>query len=194
MERHQTYKEIIKKDYIKSMKKAIDNSNQLTDTQKDIFYIRYVDDFVFLAKDKQDLILIKKFTLEFLEDKLKLSVSPRKLILNKIECGIPFLGYNIFRHKLKIRNDTIRRFKRRIREYSIEKKLNSLISFKGHCDLANKKLISSLSTSTLNLSSNKKFKYKKFLKILYGSRKQEAGRWEEIIISIFCLTYSLEII
>jgi retron-type reverse transcriptase len=137
---------------------------------RNIFYIRYVDDFILLAKYKQDLVLLKKYILEFLAEKPKLSVSPRKLVLNKVECGIPFLGYNIltskktkivsridgsnccykvFRHKLKIRNDTIRRFKKRIKKYSDEKKINSLISFKGHCDLANKKLIFSISSHVL---------------------------------------------
>lgn len=75
---------------------------------RNIFYIRYVDDFVFLAEEKQDLIFIRDEVLKFLNSNLKLSVSPKKLILNKTECGIPFLGYNILSNKLKIRNDTIR--------------------------------------------------------------------------------------
>jgi hypothetical protein len=89
----------------------------LREQNRNIFYIRYVDDFVFLSKEKQDLIFIRNTILKFLNTNLKLSVSPKKLILNKIDCGIPFLGYNIFPNKLKIRNDTIRRFKKRIKNY-----------------------------------------------------------------------------
>ena len=130
---------------------------------RDIFYIRYVDDFVFLSKDKEDLTKIKRLVLIFLENKLKLSVSPKKLVLNRIDCGISFLGYNILSNKLKVKNATIRRFKRKIREYPNDKKLNSLMSFKGHCDLANSNLIKSLVSSTLNLSNNEKYKNKKLL-------------------------------
>ena len=159
---------------------------------KDIFYIRHVDDFIFLAKAKEDLKIIKSLILEFINLNLKLVISPKKLILNKIDSWIPFLGYNILSNKLKIRNDTIRRFKKRIKNYSIEKQINSLISFKGHCDLANQKLISSilnnifinkninLKLNKLILSKNEYFKllfrntnniykYQKLLFILYGS-------------------------
>jgi retron-type reverse transcriptase len=125
---------------------------------KDIFYIRYVDDFVFLAKEKADLIAIETLVLRFLEVSLKLSVSAKKLILNKIKCGIPFLGYVILPNKLKIRNDTIRRFKKKIRDYDFEKKINSLISFKGHCDLANLGLISKLTKNSLPFEIRNSYK------------------------------------
>ena len=136
---------------------------------RDIFYIRYVDDFVFLAKEKEVLIEIRNEILDFLKTNLKLSVSPKKLILNKTECGIPFLGYNILPNKLKIRNDTLRRFKKRIKNYEIEKQINSLISFKGHCDLANPKLIFQLSKLILLNNTNNIYKYSKQFFVLYGS-------------------------
>lgn len=138
---------------------------------KDLFYIRYVDDFIFLSLEMNDLLLVKKLILDFLEVKLKLSVSPKKLILNKINCGIPFLGYNIFRSKLKVRNDTIRRFKKRLKNKSTLDKFNSLISFKGHCDLANKSLIPSLSNNLLSILNTNYYKYKKQYCILYDSSK-----------------------
>lgn len=122
--------------------------------QKDIFYIRYVDDFIFLAEEKQDLIEIRNEILDFLKIKLRLTVSPKKLVLNNVSCGIPFLGYIIWNNKLKIKNDTIRRFKRRIRFYSFEKKLESLISFKGHCELTKTKLISELLVKDINNWAN----------------------------------------
>jgi RNA-directed DNA polymerase len=132
---------------------------------KDIFYIRYVDDFVFLGENKEDLLEIQKQVLNFLQNKLKLLVSPKKLILNRINCGIPFLGYVIWKNKIKIRNDTIRKFKTKVKDYSIEKKVNSLISFKGHCDLANQNLIYSISNSVLDNSLiNEKTNKNQFLK------------------------------
>ncbi len=117
---------------------------------KDLFYVRYVDDFIFLTKDKQDLIFIKNLVLNFLNEKLKLIVHPRKMILNKINCRIPFLGYVIFRNKLKIRNDTIRRFNKRIKNYENKRKLNSIISFKGHSDLADINLINAIAKKNLD--------------------------------------------
>jgi len=43
MERHKQYEEIVNEDYIKSMKRAIDNNNQLTDAQKNVLR-EYRDD------------------------------------------------------------------------------------------------------------------------------------------------------
>jgi len=168
-----------------------------------LFYIRYVDDFVFLTKEKEDLILIRSLALNFLDKKLKLQVPHRKQDLNKIETRINFLGYiiyfaknkfcsrildknccniiyfakNKFYSKLKIKNATIRRFKKITKYKEKEDSIHSLMSFKGHCDLTNSNLIESLVTSILDLSSNEKYKYKKLLNVIYeaGSRKQEAG-------------------
>jgi hypothetical protein len=128
---------------------------------RNIFYVRYVDDFVFLGKNKEELSYIRESVLAFLKSELKLSVSSKKLILNKIDCGIPFLGYVIFQNKLKIRNDTIKRFKKRIKNYPYCKKIDSLLSFKGHCDLANEKLIFALSKVVLPQSITNINKYKK---------------------------------
>jgi hypothetical protein len=141
----------------------------MREENKDMFYIRYVDDFVFLAQNKEDLKTIKNIVLEFLKTNLKLSVSPKKLILNRIESWIPFLGYNILPNKLKIRNDTIRRFKKRIKNYEVDRKINSLISFKGHCDLANPLLISQLSKMILPKNINNVYKCQRLVFILYGS-------------------------
>ena len=116
---------------------------------KKLFYIRYVDDFLFLSKAKLDLKLLKEEILDFLRRDLLLSVSPKKLVLNKITCGIPFLGYVVFKNRIKVKNDTIRRFKKKIKSYNTENKLNSLTSFKGHCDLANRNLIKKISTLIL---------------------------------------------
>ena len=162
---------------------------------KDLFYVRYVDDFVFLTKEKEDLINIKNEILEFLKEKLKLSVSPKKLILNKISCSIPFLGYNILPNRLKIRNDTIKRFKKKIKNYSIEKKINSLISFKGHCDLSNRFLIKSLTKNLLLEDMHNNYKYKESLKILYGTstrdidKRHRQEKWTKINLSIFHIPF-----
>ena len=111
---------------------------------RDLFYIRYVDDFVFLGKTLEDLKFVRDLVLSFLNIKLDLKVSHRKQILNKVKFGISFLGYIIFRNRLKVKNDTLRRFKKKVKKCDDNKKLNSLISFKGYCDISNKNLIFSL--------------------------------------------------
>jgi len=57
------------------------------------YYIRYCDDFIILSHDKlflQNLIPVIDI---FLENNLKLSLHPNKIIIGKYHKGIDFLGY-----------------------------------------------------------------------------------------------------
>ena len=118
---------------------------------EDLFYIRYVDDFILLGSSKKSLLEVQEMVLQFLEERLELRVHPSKRVLNSIKSGIPFLGYVIYNNRLKVRNDTLRRFKRKVKRYADdeEKKFHSLMSFKGHICITNTKLLSSLESSLL---------------------------------------------
>jgi len=79
------------------------------------YYIRYVDDFVILHKDKRvlvrNMIKIKKY-LKF----LKLELHPDKSEIHALRNGITFLGYRIFYHFKLLRKRNIRYFKRMLSE------------------------------------------------------------------------------
>jgi len=62
------------------------------------YYIRYVDDFVILHKNKKRLEYFKIKIKEFLKEKLDLELHPEKSQILALRNGIKFLGYRIFYH------------------------------------------------------------------------------------------------
>lgn len=77
-------------------------------------YIRYTDDFVFLHSNKEILkqVLLKAHM--FLEDKLKLSLHPKKIFLKTASSGIDFLGWLHFPHHRVLRTSTKQRMFRNL--------------------------------------------------------------------------------
>jgi len=78
------------------------------------YYLRYVDDFVIMGKDTKILINYKKEIEIFLEQKLKLSLHPKKTIIQHKSKGINFLGYIVKEKYLLVRKRTVKSFKRRL--------------------------------------------------------------------------------
>jgi hypothetical protein len=78
------------------------------------YYIRYVDDFVILEKDTKTLINYKKEIEVFLEQNLKLSLHPKKTVIQHKSKGINFLGYIVKEKYLLVRKRTVKSFKKRI--------------------------------------------------------------------------------
>jgi len=60
------------------------------------YYLRYMDDFLILDFEKKKLHQIKEKIREFLQNKLKLELHPKKANIFQIDKGIDFLGYQIF--------------------------------------------------------------------------------------------------
>ncbi|MFA5086390.1 MAG: reverse transcriptase/maturase family protein [Candidatus Paceibacterota bacterium] len=77
-------------------------------------YIRYVDDFVILGKDRETLSKRQKEIQKFLEDKLKLSLHHKKTFIRETSKGIDFLGYIVRKKYILVRKRTIRSFKRKL--------------------------------------------------------------------------------
>ena len=102
---------------------------------------------IILGSCKEDLLYVRDKILVFLSSILFLSVSPKKMVLNRVSNGVPFLGYVILPNRLKIRNDTLRRFKHKMKFKSYDDRVRSLLSFKGHLDLCNSVLIYSKSAN-----------------------------------------------
>lgn len=78
------------------------------------YYIRYVDDFVILGEDTKTLMNYKKEIEIFLEQKLKLSLHPKKTIIQHKSKGINFLGYIVKEKYLLVRKRTVKSFKKRL--------------------------------------------------------------------------------
>ena len=77
------------------------------------YYIRYVDDFVILHKDKETLNNYRDKIEKYLGF-LKLELHQEKSEIHALRNGITFLGYRIFYHYRLLRKRNIRYFKRKL--------------------------------------------------------------------------------
>lgn len=84
---------------IKELRKAqyeIPNTNPLDESFRRIQYVRYADDFLIgVIGNKQDAEDIKKDLTEYLENELKLKLSPEKTLITNARNKAKFLGYEI---------------------------------------------------------------------------------------------------
>jgi len=108
-------------------------------------YFRYVDDFVILAKDKNELHHLWKEIHSFAEQHF-LKIEPRKTSINKISFGVDFLGYVGFKRYTRVRTRNYKRFKARLKiringyrcgEISLESLNSTFISYLGHLSHTN---------------------------------------------------------
>ncbi len=102
------------------------------------YYIRYADDFLVIANNKEDLNnLIGPIRL-FLQNHLKLELHPNKIILRKLEWGIDFLGYVVLPHYILPRTKTKRRvftkLKAKIGSESFNQSLQSYLGYLSHAN------------------------------------------------------------
>ncbi len=115
------------------------------------YYIRYVDDFVLLGSDKEELASFKLEIGKFLTEQFKLKLHPRRQKLQPISNGIDFLGYIIRQDYILVRHRVLNNFKTRMRYFeglirNNNGKLNAVIfdrlrdsikSYLGHFKWAN---------------------------------------------------------
>ena len=83
-------------------------------TLKARYYLRYVDDFVLLSEDKDQLIRWRDEIGSFLEDRLKLKLHPRKQILQTVDKGIDFVGFVVKPSHILIRRRAVRSLKEKL--------------------------------------------------------------------------------
>src|SRR3989344_6407575 len=81
------------------------------------YYIRYVDDFVILHKNKIVLEYYQTKIEEFLRMKLHLELHPDKSTITKISNGANFLGFRIFSEFKLIRKKNLRKFEKKFLYY-----------------------------------------------------------------------------
>lgn len=96
-------------------------------------YLRYCDDFIFLANSKPELLSLISPIKSFLREELFLELHPQKIILRKLHQGIDFLGVILFEHHKLLRTKTKRRISRKLREglREFQQGKKSLISMDG---------------------------------------------------------------
>ena len=81
------------------------------------YYIRYVDDFVILHRNKQTLFEYKDKINEFLKKELLLELHPDKSNIMPLRNGISFLGYRIFYFHKLLRKRNKRKFLKKFNYY-----------------------------------------------------------------------------
>ncbi|MEN9558420.1 MAG: hypothetical protein RL141_789 [Candidatus Parcubacteria bacterium] len=110
------------------------------------YYARYTDDFIVVSADRKYLeSLIGPFQ-KFLEDRLRLSLHPKKISIRNVAKGIDFLGYVALPHYKVLRSKTRRRIFRKLRdrvmqyrrgdisEHSLSQSLHSYLGALSHAD------------------------------------------------------------
>jgi len=79
-------------------------------------YARYTDDFIIISADCAYLATLIPRIQRFLQEKLHLSLHPRKVEIRAYRRGVDFLGYVLLPHHTMLRTKTKRRMMRKLRE------------------------------------------------------------------------------
>jgi len=86
------------------------------------YYLRYVDDFVILEKDKERLLFLKKEINIFLTNNLNLRLHPHKTLIRNIKQGVNFLGFRVFPHRKLLKKNNLPRMKNKL--FLMQEELN----------------------------------------------------------------------
>lgn len=109
-------------------------------------YLRYTDDFVIVADNRQYLENLIAPIRAFLVNRLKLTLHPKKISIRTFHQGIDFLGYVIMPHyrllRTKTRQRIYRKLGQRVSEYrggtitreTLEQSLQSYLGVLSHAD------------------------------------------------------------
>jgi retron-type reverse transcriptase len=97
------------------------------------YYIRYCDDFLIVSQKREFLELLIPKISEFLEQKLKLKLHPKKVEIRKVSQGIDFLGYVILPHYQVLRTSTKKRILRRVKQNLSKGSRCSYLGVISHC-------------------------------------------------------------
>lgn len=110
------------------------------------YYVRYMDDIVILSDNKEQLIEWRRRIEEFMADRLKLELNPKKSFIQPISQGINFCQYRVFPDHIRLKKSTALRMKRRLKkiqqlyadgEITLERAqmtVNSYLGLMSHCD------------------------------------------------------------
>jgi RNA-directed DNA polymerase len=79
-------------------------------------YLRYMDDFILFSRSRQKLKQQLGSIHNFLEDHLQLQLKDN-IQLNRCRYGIPFLGFRVYSHVIRLGVQSKKRFREKIRQY-----------------------------------------------------------------------------
>ena len=96
------------------------------------YYVRYADDFVFFANNKQGPANLIPYLALFLEKRLKLKLHPDKIFIKTLGSGVDFLGWVNFPSHRVLRTATKHRAFRGIRKRPKPAVINSYLGLMGH--------------------------------------------------------------
>jgi len=82
------------------------------------WYGRYVDDFVLVHSDKALLTSLVPQIRSYLANELGLTLHPRKIYLQPVSNGVPFLGVHVTPHRILVGRRVIRNFRNSIIHYT----------------------------------------------------------------------------
>ena len=109
-------------------------------------YARYTDDFIVVSADKKYLEGLLDPFQEFLGERLRLSLHPKKISIGNVARGVDFLGYVALPHYKGLRTKTKHRIFRKLRErvmqyrrgdiseHSLSQSLHSYLGALSHAD------------------------------------------------------------
>lgn len=107
-------------------------------------YVRFMDDMVLWSQDKQALLAARAALTHFVEEKLRCSLKPVQL--NRTRLGLPFLGYRVHPHYVRLLQKSKARFIRKMQriyrykaeghwsEEACQGRVLPLIAFTRHAD------------------------------------------------------------
>ncbi|MCX6719771.1 MAG: RNA-directed DNA polymerase [Candidatus Staskawiczbacteria bacterium] len=99
------------------------------------YYVRYVDDFILLGKNKMVLAGLESKINQFLKNKLDLELNLSKTKFFPINRGVEFLGYFVKSDLTLVKNSVVSRFKNKLYNKEMEnaeKILAMINSYYGH--------------------------------------------------------------
>lgn len=95
-------------------------------------YIRYADDFVFLANNRDWLISLIPKVQRFLNRELKLNLHPDKVFIKTLASGVDFLGWVHFPDHRILRTTTKKRMERKIGVSTNQQTIQSYLGLLNH--------------------------------------------------------------
>lgn len=110
------------------------------------YYVRYMDDIVMLGDSKAQLLEWRRQIADFMADRLKLELNPKKCFIQPISHGVDFCQYRIFPTHIKLKKATALRMKHNLKriqrlyakgQMSLERAQKAVTSYTGllgHCD------------------------------------------------------------
>lgn len=109
------------------------------------YYIRYMDDIVVIAKDKEKAKEVMELLRVQVESKLGINLNENKSKIFPLAQGVNFIGFKIYATHMLLRNDSKKKIKRKIKamprliregRLTVRKAEQMLNSWKGHADHA----------------------------------------------------------